>query len=343
MGHHRTKKPKETIEVKEVEAAKEPEIPTLEPFNREVFYSINIRDLFIDILFVIFSFSISTEFFSEGGLFDSLKTWQILAMYCAVVLTLPYYLGYLYIHNSAYFSKTVMKIQLWVFILITFVVLVDLVRLTFNLEDIEEPKHDVSGFFAVFSMFLLVLGPMMCIAGGIRGYREFSKIKEDEYKFNSDNFASTGAFFIIILAIAFMIYFIGLFPDDKGGLAAVVGMFAGPFAAVIVFGIIMGFFTLLDKIGLYKPIVKLSSGLFPLFIISVLVFWSGVNLHFIHNDFANASGKIPAGSMIIAVLLSGLIPFRIITLFNPPWRISQIIIGILSMGYFFYRLAQIVY
>ena len=167
MGHPRLRKSKKTKVVKEVLALKErekeaiatKEIPHMEPYVKEVFYGFNLNGLLIDAILIIFSFIISGEFFSEGGLFDRLKTWQILGMYCAVVMMLPYYLGYVYQRNTAYFSKRVMKLQLWIFIIMTFMVLVNLVRLVLSMEDIENLKNDENSFFAAFSMFMLVLRP----------------------------------------------------------------------------------------------------------------------------------------------------------------------------------------
>lgn len=317
-----------------------PPIPKLKPFVRETFFGFSIQALLIDLLFIAFSFLISDEFFSNEGLFDKLKTWQILAMYCAVVCMMPYHLGYVYVRNSAYFSKPAMKVQLWIFILITAMTLVNLIRLVIGIDDIENIKNDVTGFFAVFSMFMLVLGPMMSIGGAMQARDEFSNSKEDFEKFNSDSFGTMGAFMIMILAIAFMVYFIGLFPQEHSGWAAVAGMFLGPLAAVIVMAFYMGFLTLLSKIGVYKYLRLFSINAFPFLIIAVLVFWSGVTIHFMYSDFGNAHGKVPLLAVIFSVVISGLLPFRLIMMFKPPWQLSNMIIGFATLAWFLYSIVK---
>jgi hypothetical protein len=325
----------------QAETTKEIEIPELNPFDKTIFYNISFRELLVDALIVVFSFFISDEFFSARGIFETAKPWQILAMYCGVVLTLPYYFGYLYVHNSAYYSKPVMKFFLWLFIIMTVMALVNMMRLMYSIGDVQDLKNDESGFFAVFATFLLVIGPMMCIGGSATAYAEFSKQKEEDIKFNMEKNPTTVALGILVLAIAFMIYFIGLFPQKYSGLAAVLGMFAGPLAAVIVLVIMVGIFNLLSKIGIYRYLVIFAKNSFPLFIVAVLVFWSGVSIHFMKTDFEGTSGHLSWSAILFSVVISGLLPFRIISMLNPPWRISNIIIGTLTLTWFLYSLSKL--
>jgi hypothetical protein len=234
-----------------------------------------------------------------------------------------------------------MKFFLWLFIIMTLMILIYMMRLMYGMGDVDEFKNDETGFFAVFATFLLVLGPMMCIGGAATAYSEFSKQKDGVTKFDMERNSTVVALLILVLAIGFMIYFIGLMPQEYSGLAAVIGMFAGPLAAVIVLALIVGFFNLLSMLGIYKYLVLFAKNTFPLFIVSILVFWSGVSLHFMRSDFAGSGGHLSWGAIWFSIIISGLLPFRIITMFNPPWRISHIIIGILSTGYFIFRLAQL--
>jgi hypothetical protein len=348
MGHPKQKKHKKAF-VKAAVAVEEPEkeslapreIPRLEPYVKEVFYNFNLHALGIDIILIAFSFIVSDQFFAPGGAFDGLKTWQILALYCAVLVMLPYFLGYIYVRNSAYFSKDIMKVQRGVFIIITFMVIVNLIRLVLNIEDFEDLKNDENSFFALFGMFMIVLGPMMCIVGAMQAEAEFTKSKEDIEKFNSEDVAEKGAMFVLIMAIGFMIYFIGFFSKEDSGWGVIVCMLLGPLAAVIVYGIFLAILTLLSWMGFYKYLVIFSRNLSPFVIITILVFWSGVTLHFMHRDFASADGKVPLVAVLFSVILSGLIPFRLIMMFNPPWRLSNILIGTASLIWFFYSIAKV--
>jgi hypothetical protein len=62
-----------------------------------------------------------------------------------------------------------------------------------------------------------------------------------------------------------------------------------------------------------------------------------------HGDFGNASGKISKGAMLFTVIVSGLVPFRIIMLFNAPLRLSNMIMGGISLSYFFWQMFSITY
>lgn len=333
-------------EIKKEEPASIPvatELPRLLYYNRQFFYTVNFPELFADLLLIVFSFFVSHELFSASGVFQSLQSWQISAMYCIVVLTLPWYLGYIYVRNAAHYAKGVMKIFLWTFILMVLMILIYLIRLVVN-GNLEE-SVDLSGpdeFTAAFSMFLLVLGPMMCMGGAASAKNSFSPEGSKSGKFDPNNMMATGALFMIVGAIAFMIYFTGLFPPDSGGWVAVVAYLGGPFASVIVFGIFLGFLHLLDRIGIYKYFAIIAQNSFPFFITAVLVFWSGIAIHFMKTDFTNPEGGLSMAGMLFSVCVSGLIPFRIIMMFNAPLRIVNIVIGIFTLTYFLWQMMGLV-
>lgn len=305
------------------------------PVNNSFFYTLYIPDLFADILLIIFGFLVSDQLFSNDGLFYQLPTWQIVAMYCIVVLTLPWYLGYLYERNSNYYSKGFMKLTSWVFVIIILMVLIHLIRLVVSSDWMTENFSGTNAFMAVFAMFLLILGPMMCM-GGAASAAASLKTEGDTEEFELGSISITAALLMIILAIALMIYIIGLFPEDSGfGFGVVLlGFLGGTILAVIIFCFFLAFLNWLNKIGVYKDLARFSKNTFPFFIVAVLVFWTGVAIHFMISDFGDAGGKISTKAMIFSVVASGLVPFRIIMLFNAPIRMTNIIIGILSLGYF---------
>ena len=317
------------------------DLPQLKPFDKKIFYRFSVQDLLMDALFVFFSFFISGEFFSDNGIFFKMKPWQITALYCAVTLTLPYYLGYIYTRNSVYFSKRVMKIMLWTFVVMLLMVLVYLMRIILQTSDIAEPGHDKNGFFGVFGVFLIVLGPMMCMGGAATAHNEFSKQDGKEIEFKPENANVTGALLILVLAIGFMIFILGMFPGNSSFGVVLLAYIGGPVAAIITCLLLVGFLSLLNKIGIYKYLALIAKNTFPFFIICILVFWSGVAMHFMISDFGNTGGKLSWNAIIFSICVSGLVPFRIISMLNPPWRISNIIIGICTLIYFFWKLSVI--
>lgn len=336
-------KEEEATEVAAAEAVTDiDQLPRQAFYNKALFYKVYYPDLAVDILLFVFSVFVSDTFFSPEGLFNSLKQWQTVAMYCVVILTLPYYLGYLYVKSSVFYSKPVMKLFQWLFIIMVAMVLVNLVRLMTKLDLTDFQPSDVNGFMGIFSLFMIVLGPMMCIGGASAARSEMiDPGAEKRDKFNSEKFVTIGALFMIVMGIGFMIYFMGLLPKEAGW-SVIVAFFAGPIAAVIVYGLFIAFLTLLDKIGVYKYLAFVAKNTFPAFIISVLVFWAGVAIYFMKNDFGGADGKLSAGGVIFSVCLSGLVPFRLVLMFNPPWRIVNIISGIISLTWFLCTLLTLI-
>ncbi len=326
-----------TKNVKAVEGKEK--VPKRNPFDPSLFYKIYIPDLIADILLVIFGTIVSNEMFSGDGLFYHLANWQNAAMYCVVVLSLPWYLGYLYQRNSYYYSDTFMKVTLWVFILMTLVILINLARLVFVTDFLLDDAGGIDEFMGAFASFLLVLGPMMCIGGSSAAVASFEK--NDSEEFDAGNASATGALFMIVTAIVFMILIIGQFPDDAGWGAILLAYIGGPFLAVVCWGLILGFLSLLNKFGIYKYLSRFARNTFPFFIVAVLVFWTGVALHFMMSDFADGTGKVSTTAMVFSVLSSGLVPFRIIMLFNAPVRITNIVIGIFCLGYFLIQMVML--
>ena len=331
-------------EEKTVADPKADDLPHLPPFNKTIFYTFYLPDFLADLVLIVFSFFVSAKLFSKDGIFTHLQHWQSIAMYCIVTLTIPWYLGYLYVRNSVFYNKIILKIFLWIFILMTLMILVQLMRLVLTDDVIGSDLSGKNGFTAVFAIFLLVLGPMMCMGGAMQADDEFTSKEPESQKFDAGKLAGGGgAFFIIVLAIALMVYIIGLFPENSSFGVIMLGYIGGPILAVIAFALFVGFLQLLDKIGIYKYLRILAINTFPFFIISVLVFWSGVAFYFMHDDFAGASGRISKGAMLFIVMISGLVPFRIVMLFNAPLRLSNIIMGGISLSYFFWQMLSITY
>ena len=328
------------------DVGEEPEkdaLPNLPAFDPIYFYKFYLPDFLADLTLIIFSFFVSDTLFSKGGIFIHLQTWQIASMYCIVVLTIPWYLGYLYVKNSIFYNKGVMKLFQWIFILMTLMILIQLMRIVFSQDLSDNFLSGKDGFTAAFAVFLIVLGPMMCIGGSMQATDEFTSKKPESQKFDPDKFMSgSAALLIVVLAIGFMIYIIGLFPPNSSFWVVMLGYLGGPVLAVIVFGLFVAFLKLLDNIGIYKYLKVLAVNTFPFFIISVLVFWSGIAIYFMQGDFGNAQG-IPRGAMLLTVIFSGLVPFRVIMLFNAPLRLSNIIMGVSSLSYFFWQMLQITY
>ena len=128
----------------------------------------------------------------------------MICLYTVVVLTLPWYLGYLYAHFEAFYSKLFCKIILWIFILIVLATLGYVLDVCLSIPWTEEGKTDkITENFAMFSLFLLVLGPMMALGGVTAGQDDFSK---KSGKYDPTNPSVTSVLLLIVCAIGFLVW-----------------------------------------------------------------------------------------------------------------------------------------
>lgn len=319
----------------------EQELPHLPAFDKKLFYSFQWSDLLSNLLLIVFGALVSDQLFAKEGLFYRLPAWQNLSMYCLVVLTLPWYFGYLYVCNSVYFGKRVMKFFLWIYILITLVSLVNMVRLGISQYNEQKDLYNITGFVEVLSSFLLVLGPMMCLGGSATAYNQFSKDGNSNH-FDPSKPSVTGILFMLLLAIALMIWILGQFPENSGFGVVLLAYLGGPFLATIVYALFLGLLSLLDSWGVYRYLSLAAKFSFPMFITAVLVFWSGVAIYFMKNDFSSGNGKVAWGGLLFTVIASGLLPYRLISLLNAPLRLSNLMLGTASLLFFLYRLSTLI-
>lgn len=324
---------------------KEIELPHYNAIDKATLYQFSIPDLLADIALFAFSFLLSKSLFTNNGFFFQLQPWQILLMFCIITLTLPWYFGYIYVWCKAYYSKIVLKISLIVFIAITLTILIRLMTLVISVgpHEGETDFEGIDGFTAFFASFLLILGPMMSLAGSMSAQDRLTNPNQNTSSFDSDKFMSgIGAFLILIMGIAYMVFFIGLFPKEYSGIGVVVSFIGGPLAGVITMGLLFALITLIDKIGLYKYLVKGALIFFPLFITSTLVFWSGVSMYYFNRDFGNLQHS-PMAYFLLCFFITGLIPFRIVMIFRPPLNILNMIFGIISLLFFMYNTFKFIF
>jgi len=304
-------------------------------FDKNFFWRINVSELIADAGLILFSIFFSRYCFRDVDILHSLRPWQFMSIYAIVVLTLPWYLGYIYAFFEEYYGKVMMRIILITFIIIVLVVLIYMIRIMFSLHwmDDDAKPDQMENIMGMFSLFLLVLGPMMCIGGFVAG-----KDDSEPAKKASDNDASpTAALMIIVLAIAFLVWWSSYPAVQNHGWLEILIFFGSSFAAVIVFGIYLAIVTFLKKMGVYAYLSKFAATMFPVFIVCILVLWSDIDQHFIMEDFGNG-GQMSLKYAILTLSIAGFIPFRLIMLFQPPLRFINMAIGIGAFLFYMYSI-----
>src|SRR6185312_11590877 len=259
---------------------KEPEEPRLNYIDRNSFWRINVAELIADAGLIAFSIFFSKYLFNESDIvFHRLEPWKIMGLYVIVVLTMPWYMGYLYAIYGRFYSKPVMKIVLWSFVFILFVILVYIIRILFSLDWMSNTKSDgsITDFMGTFALFMLVLGPIMSIGGFNAGHDDLSP----PGKKLSDEVSATGALMVVVLNIAILIWWCNIPYVNQHGWLFILAFIGSSFAAVIVFGIVLGIKMLLKKMGIYGLLAGFGQTAFPFFIITALILWSDIGQHYI--------------------------------------------------------------
>ena len=308
-------------------------------FDPAFFWSINISELIADAGLIVFAIFFSRYCFRDVDILHTLKPWQLMALYAVVVLTMPWYLGYMYAIFDEYYNKYVMRAILCIFIVIVLVVLIYMMRIMFSLNWLSDegvsPKNNITDITGIFSLFLLVLGPMMSIGGVVAGQDD----ARNERKTEPAEASPTMALLIVAMAIAFLVWWAS-YPAVQNNVFLFILVFLGAcVAAVAVWGIFYAFTYLLRKIGIYSFLSRIASLLFPFFIISILVLWSDIDQHFILRDFG-FNGHMSLKGAIFTLTVAGFIPFRLIMLFQPPLRFINFAIGIAAFLFYMYSIKR---
>lgn len=307
-------------------------------FDEAFFWRINVSELIADAGVILFSIFFSRYLFKEADILHALKPWEIMGLYAVVVLTLPWYLGYMYAIYEEYYSKFVMRTIMVVFIIIVLFVLVYMVRIMFSSGQMDDnaPADTITTTTDIFSLFLLVLGPMMSIGGLVAGKDDCDTIRKKD---TDDDASPTAALLILVLAIAFLAWWVSIPAVQNHGWLALLAYLGCAFPAVIVYGLFLWFKSFLRKMGVYHSLARLAGYLFPFFIIVILILWSDIGQHFIIMDFGNG-GKMSFKYLLLSLSIAGFIPFRAILLFQPPLRLINIAIGIGAFIFYLYSISS---
>ncbi len=307
------------------------------PYDSRYFWKISYSELLADAGIIAFAFYFSQFFFKENNILTIIKPWQLIGLYAVVALTLPWYLGYLYAHWNKYYKKIVNKIVKWFFIAIVLASLVYLMVLAMSVPWDDLHKTDkITENFAMFAMFLLVLGPMMCIPGFMAGEADCEQPEKDGSDINDPSV--TSVMMIVVLAIGFMIWWANADYTQKHSWLILPIYIGACVAAVIVFGIYYALLSLLKKMGIYKILTRFAQYLFPLFIVTVLILWNEIGMRLLLSSDKNAYASISFGRLIFLITVSGFIPFRLIMILTPPLRLINLLIGVLAFVLYLYNI-----
>lgn len=250
-----------------------------------------------------------------------------------VISVIPWYLGYL-LHHFEIFPKILRRLLQWTTALITLAMIVFLIIFLFPLID-QDQNDPYSIFLISFGSFMMVLGPMMMMSG----YLDAPFIDQNSTTSYSKNWpVVTFTMLLITLAILFMILIIGYFDPTWQGNASfgvvMLGYLGGPLLAILVAVPFILIATYLEKIDRHKIIPSLFRYGIPAICFFYLLKWNDLILSKFIVDFG--FGHFKPSYAFLTLIISGIIPFRILILIKPPFSLLSLIIGITSIGLYYF-------
>lgn len=258
---------------------------------------------------------------------QELSSATIVMMFIVVITIIPWYMGYLLQVFESY-TKIFQQIAKWFFGIITLALVVFLIVTFLPMMEEKTSLTPAENFLFAFGLFFLVLGPMMIIGGYVDGKSiDSSRDKKNPYL----RPMYTTVMGIITLSILYLILIVGWFdPNWEGNsnfLVILLAFLVGPIGALITFIPVVFFGKWLEKVDTLRILPHLTYIALPVITFNTLIWWNDIVLYNLWG------GSQPSVSQIIwSMVLAGIIPFRLLMLFKPPFKWTGIIFGLIALG-----------
>jgi hypothetical protein len=199
----------------------------------------------------------------------------------------------------------------------------------------------ITGFTYVFTTFNIVITPFFAWTGYLVAEEESKEKSTGDQSSSLEKFGYLFIPFILLLLTAFIVYIAGLI--DGEWWVGIVVIFGAPVGAMIVLLLVFGLFKVLEILKISKYLFNMINYAIPILITSALIFWFGVATNFIISDYTNNTGNLYLSSILFLSFFSGLIPFRILMMFYPPFNIINVLSGVVSVGFLLGNIAWLVH
>lgn len=280
----------------------------------------NIEDLVFDLtLLLIFCF---LGFITpEGGiLMDVFNPWVLTGIFIFMIFLAPWYLAGIYARYRE--RRVLITGGNWLARLAFFTGFVSSLIICFGIPVIIlYGDHDIA--FEFFAMFIAVAGIIAVIMGWVFGtrYREDAEHPET---------ASSGLFsyFTVVMAIigpfgGFFLVIAGLMNDSRAALVS-------GFALAAVYILISRKKSIFDRI-FSSDLMRFY--IFPFMLCLMMTFAHEI----LYNLIVFRNGGRTGSGLILSLVISGLLPVRVLLLFCPPVKAGNFIIGAGAFGFFIYQ------
>ena len=309
---------------------------SLKFYDPSTFWKMDWKQGLADLPYVLFGIYFSREVANDAVLFRSLSPLHLLQVFVLVSIFLPLYLGFVYAKYKIVYPKFVSRLVI-LFALFGFLIqLMFLGQLNIRSMEASDGEAYVEYFFLFMSLFMLFLIPAAASGGFKMGRKIFggeSTLKPERH---------LGNLFAVVLGISLFLFQFIYFLDEERPmgwrwLVFFLEISISIFAANRFFAFLRFVKRKIEENNKYHRAQQIFETAFPFIITSVLLIWSQVA--------TRAAGKVigegdrPVLVIIFALILSGVIPFRLFLLFNPPLRFINLLAGIASFSFFLWSIS----
>ena len=248
--------------------------------------------------------------------------------YALVSFCLPFYMGQICSTYLETQSRIVKRLVTATFLLVS---LMTFISTTFAISAHAKEIGENA------SIFLISLACVLMILGSIAGLAVPSEPEEGK-----DPDQTGMAIFALILGVGLMIFLLVFKPFYHGSskigeflyfLCAFIG---GPLVGAVGMGLVIYIKDALVAKGIFPWINKAMQILYPIIIAGSLSIFNQIILGMV-DHFINIRQASPL-AIFLALLISGLIPFRLALFLLPPVRLLNVLTGITVFGFYIYSL-----
>lgn len=253
-----------------------------------------------------------------------------IVQFIAVTCLVPWYMGYLLHHFDSY-PRSVRLFFQWAFgIIIVALIAFLMVNLMPLFNEDKEPTG-IELFLVSFGMFFIVLGPLM-ILGGVSDAQGLDEAHDLSKPIVWP--IVTFTMIILTLAVFYMILIMGFFDPTWSGNGSfwmiIVAFLGGPLLSIISVLPFALLGNLIEKYDQYRIVLRIIAFAIPAMTFYSLIWWNNIVLFDMSSTWIE--GKPSPQQVIFSMVLSGIIPFRVIMLFKPPFKWLSLVVGLICIG-----------
>ncbi len=292
-------------------------------------FGVNVYEIVFDFVLALYvRFCLYGALLDQGRIIDRLNAATAIILALAIDFFIPWYLGILYkqYQNAPQFIR---KTVLIVFGFIVFFLYIEIPANLYHYKIVSMEMH---------MMALFIGGLFALIAGAMLGAHENEPVEKDE---------PSGIGAAVMMSIAPLEIF-GIY------LAILIGQKVGVFFGVIIWlGLTVGI--AIGVIGLSMTIDKLinkDTGQFlakwgktlilPFILVTLMCAWTEIYIWPTLRYAQESGGSPDRFFMVFTLILTGLLPLRLIMALHPPLRLPTLITGGGAFYFFIHSLSQLV-